>query len=101
MQPKNRRKTMKRAILLLMAAVIAMSAYQAHSSENHMTIQTKEKEIVNSTRKCNSMVWVKGPAAVASWLDLTDQSERSTHERIYAADPSRTISDLHLEESRA
>ena len=42
---------MKRAILLLMAAVIAMSAYQAHSSENHMTTQTKEEEMETSAKQ--------------------------------------------------
>ncbi len=42
---------MKRAILLLMAAVIAMSAYQAHSSENHVTTQTKEKEMETSAKQ--------------------------------------------------
>jgi len=42
---------------------------------------------LDSTLKCNSTCLVRGQAAVASWLSPTNQSKRSTNERLHAADP--------------
>ncbi len=54
---------------------------------------------LNSTRKCNSSVWFSGAAARASWPCLTDQRKRSTHERLYPADPRTTVSNSGLIEN--
>src|SRR5680860_1181880 len=50
-------------------------------------------EGLDSTHKCNLNSWLGGAAAITSWPCLTDQSKRSTHERLYAADPRTTISN--------
>lgn len=57
--------------------------------------------ILNLTRKCNSRSWLSGSAAIASWLYLTDQSKRSTHERLHTADPRTTVSNSCLIENGA
>lgn len=57
--------------------------------------------LLNSTYKCNSHSWLRGRAAVASWLDLTDQSKRSTHERLHTANPGTTVSNPGPDENRA
>jgi hypothetical protein len=62
---------------------------------------TEEPATLNSIYKCNSNSWFRRSAAVASWLCLTDQSKRSTQERLHTADPRTTVSNSCPFASRA